>query len=131
VAALEIVQIVGLALVAAVLVVVLRPLRPEMALLLSVAAGVVLFLLVVDKVAAVVGVMRELAGRAGVNVLYLGLILKIVGIAYIAEFGAQVCRDAGEGALAAKVELAGKVLVLVLAVPVLVAVLDTLLALLP
>ncbi len=130
-AALEIVQIVGLALVAAVLVVVLRPLRPEMALLLSVAAGVVLFLLVVDKVAAVVGVMRELAGRAGVNVLYLGLILKIVGIAYIAEFGAQVCRDAGEGALAAKVELAGKVLVLVLAVPVLVAVLDTLLALLP
>jgi stage III sporulation protein AD len=131
VAALEIVQIVGLALVAAVLVVVLRPLRPELALLLSVAAGVVLFLLVVDKVAAVVGVMRELAGRAGVNALYLGLILKIVGIAYIAEFGAQVCRDAGEGALAAKVELAGKVLVLVLAVPVLVAVLDTLLALLP
>jgi len=131
VAALEIVQIVGLALVAAVLVVVLRPLRPEMALLLSVAAGVVLFLLVVDKVAAVVGVMRELAGRAGVNALYLGVILKIVGIAYIAEFGAQVCRDAGEGALAAKVELAGKVLVLVLAVPVLVAVLDTLLALLP
>lgn len=130
-AALEIVQIVGLALVAAVLVVVLRPLRPEMALLLSVAAGVVLFLLVVDKVAAVVGVMRELAGRAGVNVLYLGLTLKIVGIAYIAEFGAQICRDAGEGALAAKVELAGKVLVLVLAVPVLVAVLDTLLALLP
>lgn len=130
-AALEIVQIVGLALVAAVLVVVLRPLRPEMALLLSVAAGVVLFLLVVDKVAAVVGVMRELAGRAGVNALYLGVILKIVGIAYIAEFGAQVCRDAGEGALAAKVELAGKVLVLVLAVPVLVAVLDTLLALLP
>ena len=130
-AALEIVQIVGLALVAAVLVVVLRPLRPELALLLSVAAGVVLFLLVVDKVAAVVGVMRELAGRAGVNALYLGLILKIVGIAYIAEFGAQVCRDAGEGALAAKVELAGKVLVLVLAVPVLVAVLDTLLALLP
>ncbi|MGQ9531261.1 MAG: stage III sporulation protein AD [Desulfotomaculales bacterium] len=128
---MEIVQIVGLALVAAVLVVVLRPLRPELALLLSVAAGVVLFLLVVDKVAAVVGVMQELAGRAGVNALYLGLILKIVGIAYIAEFGAQVCRDAGEGALAAKVELAGKVLVLVLAVPVLVAVLDTLLALLP
>lgn len=128
---MEIVQIVGLALVATVLVVVLRQLRPEAALLLSVAAGVVLFLLVVDKVAAVVGAMRELAGRAGVNAIYLGLILKIVGIAYVAEFGAQVCRDAGEGALAAKVELAGKILVLVLAVPVLVAVLDTLLTLLP
>jgi len=61
----------------------------------------------------------------------MSLILKVIGIAYIAEFGAQVCRDAGEGAVAAKVELAGKALVLLLALPIVYAILDFVGRLLP
>jgi len=123
----EIAQIVGFGLIATVLVVVLRQEKPELALLLSIGAGVLLFLMVLTKIGAVINVLRDLSVRANVNLLYLGVILKIVGIAYIADFGAQLCRDAGESALASKIEFAAKILILVLAIPIVMAVLDALL----
>lgn len=128
---MEILQVVALGLVTAVLVVVVRSQRPELAVLLSTVAGLIIFLMVLGKVAAVVSTVRELADRAGIGMIYLGTIMKIIGIAYIAEFGAQICRDAGEGTLAAKIEFAAKVLILVLAVPIVAAVLQALLKLVP
>jgi stage III sporulation protein AD len=128
---MEMIQIVAFGLIATVLAVVIRGQRPEMAMALSVAAGVVIFLMMLGRIGSVVEIIRDLSDRAGVSAIYLGTILKIVGIAYIAEFGSQICRDAGEGALAAKVEFAAKVLIMVLAVPILVAVLQALLKLVP
>ncbi|MEW5953014.1 MAG: stage III sporulation protein AD [Bacillota bacterium] len=128
---MEILQIVGLALIGTVTAVVLRQRTPEMAVVLSLTVGVILFLMVLGKIGAVIDILRELANQASISNLYLGTILKIVGIAYIADFGAQICRDAGEGALASKIEFAAKVLVLVLAVPIVVAVLQALLKLVP
>ncbi|MDA8066955.1 MAG: stage III sporulation protein AD [Thermaerobacter sp.] len=128
---MHILQIVGFALVAAVLTVVVRRLRPELGLLLSLAAGVVILLLVLPSLLSVFQRLRYLSAAAQVNLRYLDTVLKIVGVAYLTEFGAQICRDAGEGALAAKVELAGKVLILLLSVPILNAILDLLIKLLP
>lgn len=127
---MEIVQYAGFGLIAAVLIVLIRQHKPELALLLSIGAGAVLFILVLGKVGAVIDVLRDLAARANVNMVYLGVVLKIVGIAYIGDFGAQLCRDAGEGALAAKIEFAAKVLILVLAVPIVLAVMESLLKIL-
>lgn len=117
----------GLALAAGVTLVVLRQQRPELALLLSVATGVILFTLVVGRLMAAVQAMEALSSRARVDVMYLGTVLKVIGIAYLTEFGSQVLTDAGERAVATKVEMAGKVLILLLAVPILVAILDRLL----
>lgn len=127
---MEITQIVGFGLIAAVLAIILRQYKPEIALLVSLAAGIALFLMVLGKIGVIIEVLQDLSRRADVNMVYLGVILKIVGIAYIADFGAQVCRDAGEGALAAKIELAAKILILVLAIPIVVAVLDILMKIL-
>lgn len=128
---MEIFQIVAFGLIATVLAVVIRVQRPEFAVALSVASGVVIFLMVLSRIGSIMEIIRELSERAGVSAIYLGTILKIVGIAYIAEFGGQICRDAGEGALAAKVEFAAKVLIMVLAVPILMAVLQALIKLVP
>lgn len=128
---MEIVQIVGLGVVAAVLAVTIRNNKPEMAMLLSIAAGLILFFMVLGKIGAVVELLKEMAGRASLNMVYLATVLKIVAIAYIADFGAQICRDAGEGAVASKIEFAAKILILVLAVPIVMALLQSLLKLLP
>lgn len=128
---MEVLQIVAIGLTAAVLIIVVKNQRPELAVLLSVAAGVILFLMVLGKIGSIIDVIKDLAFRAGINMIYLGTILKIIGIAYIAEFGAQICRDTGEGAIASKIEFAAKVLIMVLAVPIIVAVLQSLLKLLP
>jgi stage III sporulation protein AD len=128
---MEIMPVVGLAIVAAVMGIVLRQTKPEVAVLLSITVGAVIFLMVLGKIGAVVDILKQLAGRAQISDIYLGTILKIVAIAYIADFGAQICRDAGEGAVASKIEFAAKILVLVLAVPIVVAVLEALLKLVP
>ncbi|MCL6581293.1 MAG: stage III sporulation protein AD [Firmicutes bacterium] len=124
---MEIVQVVGLALVAVVLLLVLRGQRPELAVLLSLVVGLTVFLMVAQRLQAVIEFLGRLAARAGVSQLYLNTVLKVVGIAYIAEMGAQVCRDAQEGSVASKVELAGKILILFVAMPVVMAILETIL----
>lgn len=128
---MDVLQIVAIGLIATVLIVVVKSQRPELAVLLSVAAGVILFLLVLGKIGSIMDIFKDLASRAGISMVYLGTILKIIGIAYIGEFGAQICRDAGEGAVATKIEFAAKILIMVLAVPIVVAVLQALLKLVP
>lgn len=128
---MDILQISGIALTGAALAVVLKYQKPPLAMLLSIFVGVTIFLLVLSKVGAIVEVLRQLANQANISSVYLGTLLKIIGIAYIADFIAQICRDADQGAIAIKVELAAKVMVLVLAVPIVVAVLQSLLRLIP
>jgi stage III sporulation protein AD len=80
---------------------------------------------------AVIGLFRDLSRLARVDELYLTTLLKILGIAYIAEFGAQICRDAGEGTIASKIEMVGKILILVLALPIFAAIMEVIVRLLP
>jgi stage III sporulation protein AD len=124
---MDIVQIVGFGLTAALLIALIRQQAPQVALLLSLFAGVAVFFLAVRKVATVIGAVEHLAGAANIDWMFMETIFKIVGIAYIAEFGAQIVRDAGESALAGKIELAGKVLIMVLAIPILTSVVETVL----
>jgi len=128
---LEIIQIVGLGIVVTILIVIIKQQRPELAIQLSIITGVVIFSMMLGKINSVVTLMKDLAQKSNVSVLYMGTIMKIIGVAYIAEFGAQICRDAGEGAVASKIEFAAKVIVIVLAIPVIVAVFDSLLKLIP
>ena len=128
---MEIVQVVGLGLIAAVLVIILREYRPEMAMQVSLVAGVIIMLLVINKIVGAVNVITETAVGAGVNLVYLQTLLRVIGIAYLGEFGAQVCRDAGEGSIASRVELAAKIIILVMAAPIVVEVMGSILQLLP
>lgn len=128
---MEIWQIVGLALVVTVIGVVLRQIRPEISIQLTILAAIMIFLVILGKVKVIIELLQNLADQANISSYYLLIVLKIVGIAYLAEFGAQICRDAGEGALATKVEMAAKVSVLVLAIPIIAAILESLVRLMP
>jgi stage III sporulation protein AD len=127
----EIWQIVGLALIVTIMSVVLKQIRPEIALQLTILAGTLIFILVMNKIKVIVDLLQNLAVQANINSYYLLIVLKIVGVAYLAEFGAQICRDAGEGALASKIELAAKVGVIILAIPIIVAITESLVRLFP
>ncbi len=128
---MEIVQIVGLGLVATILALVIKEQKPMFAFLLAIASGVIIFYFLVGKIAEVIRILEKLAVQADLNLVFLETILKIIGIAYIAEFGGQMTRDAGQGAIASKIELAGKVLILVMAVPIIQIIIETVIDLLP
>ncbi|MBC7345668.1 MAG: stage III sporulation protein AD, partial [Clostridia bacterium] len=115
---MEIGRIVGIALLATMLIVLTRQFKSaETGVLIALGVGAAIFLFLVDKIVQVIDIVEELAARADINRFYLSTVLKVIGIAYITEFGAQICRDAGESAVASKVELAGKVLIMILAIP--------------
>ena len=128
---MEIFQVVGIGLIGAILAVFVKERNKEAAVIVSLATGIIIFLFAVSRIGAVIEVLWKLAARAHVNVFFLTTVLKIIGISYIAEFGAQVCRDAGEGATAGKIEFAAKILVIILALPIIVAILESLLRLIP
>ena len=128
---MEIWQIVGLALVVTVISVVLKQIRPEIALQLTILASASIFIIIMSKIKVIVELLQNLADQANISSYYLFIVLKIVGVAYLAEFGAQICRDAGEGALASKIELAAKVAVIALAIPIIVAITESLVRLVP
>jgi len=128
---MDIIQIVGLGFIVTLLILIMKRDRPEFAVQLSLALATMIFLLVLDKISVVLDLFQDIAAKANISHIYLNTILKIIGIAYITEFGAQVCRDAGEGAVASKIEFAGKVLIMVMAVPIIALVLDTIVKLLP
>lgn len=128
---LEIIQIVAVSIIAAILAVVIRQYRPEIALQISVVTGLLIFLMVIFKLASVLDELRSFTGRLNIDTVYISTIFRIIGIAYIAEFGAQVCKDAGENSIASKIELAGKVIILVLAVPILMALMELIIQIIP
>lgn len=128
---MEILQIVGIGVIAAILAVVLKEQKPIFAFLVTVLAGAIIFFYIADQIWKVLYVLEKIVFQASIDLFYFETIVKIIGIAYIAEFGAQITRDAGEGAIASKIEMAGKILILIMAIPIIQAILETIIRLLP
>ena len=128
---MEIAQIVGLALVTTIMLLILRQEKPVLAVLLSIVFSIIIFTLMMGKMASILNVMRELTRRAEVNYFFFATILKILGVAYLAEFAVAICQDAGEQAVAKKVEFASKIIIAVLALPIMIAILESLMQLMP
>lgn len=117
-------KVVGIALTAVAATLVLRAYRPELGMQAAIAAGVMVLVLTLDELAAVSGFLADMLKRFRIDTGYLKVMMKVIGIAYLAQFASDLCRDAGEGAVAGKVELAGRVLILALCLPVLAAILE-------
>jgi stage III sporulation protein AD len=128
---MEIVQIVGLGILVTVLVLIIKEQKPIFAFLLIAFTGITIFLFLIGRISSIIQVLEELAAKASINMIFLKTILKIIGIAYIAEFGAQIVRDAGQESIAAKIELSGKILIMVMAIPIVSVIIETVVKLLP
>jgi len=127
---MDIAQIVAVGIISVILVIAIRKQSPEFAFLLSIMASVIIFFMIMPLLGQAVDLLTEIAGLMDTNAQYIGLILRIIAIAYIAGFGAQICTDAGESAIASKIELAGKVLILITSMPVLYGLVNLITALL-
>ncbi|RYL92343.1 stage III sporulation protein AD [Sporolactobacillus sp. THM7-4] len=128
---MDILQIVGLGLAVTFLVLVLKEKSPVFAVVVTLFAAAMIFIMLVDQIRLVLDMLQKMAESAHLNGVYVATILKIIGIAYVAEFGAQIAREAGQGSLAGKIELAGKVAILVLAVPILTSIVETVMNIMP
>jgi len=121
---MDVLKLVVLAVVAALLSMTLKQQRPELAVLISLAAAVMLMLLCLGSLTSVVEFVQDTANSYGISSEYISVAVKVTGIALLTELGVQLCKDAGESAIASKLELGGKAVMLTIALPVFSQVLE-------
>ncbi len=125
------VKIAALLVAAAVLCVAIRVNRPELAMAVGLLAGLTACLLSMDELAGAVRILKEWLTKAGADDGDTALLLRLCGLSLIGEYAAQLCRDAGEGALAQRVEFGTRVSLTALLTPLAAEVLSAAVALLP
>lgn len=127
---MDILGICIIAVTGAILVLTLKQSVPHLALLLTLSVGVIILISVLSFLPIITDKITQLMSETGVNSKYISILIKALGICFICQFASDICKDAGQSALASKVELAGKVMILISALPLIEEVLNTATALL-
>lgn len=128
---MQVFQIVSLGIISTILIVTIKDFKPEFKILISIATGVIIFSMLLSEISYVIETINSLSTRVDVNIEYFDTIIKIIGIAYIVEFASQISKDAGENSIAMKIEFGGKIMIMVLAIPILMALIDLIIKILP
>ena len=126
-----IIKIIGIGLVALIIIILLKQYKPEFTIYISLLAGVLIILLVMEQLTEIISLLQSLASKASINSTFLALLLKITGIAFLAEFAVSVCKDAGEGAIASKIEIGSKIIIIAMSIPIISSLLEIILKILP
>lgn len=124
-------QVIAVGILAAVLSITIKKQSPETAILISITASVLIFIMVLPMLTEAVHMVNHIGTLAGGHTQYISLALRVIGVAYMAELGASVCADAGEKAIATKIDLAARVIILVMAMPIVLDILRIITGILP
>ena len=126
-----IIKIIGIALIALIIIILIKQYRPEFSIYISLLTGVLILLLVIDQLGEIISLLQSLATKASINSTFLSLLIKITGIAFLAEFAVSVCKDAEEGAIASKIEIGSKIIIIAMSIPIISSLLEIILKILP
>ena len=127
----DVMKLVGLAIISTILCMVIKKDRPEMAMFIGILTGIMILLSVTYKLNFIIDSINDLAHKANIPTMYISLIIKLIGIAYLIEFAIQICKDCGEGNIASKLEFGGKIIVMTMSFPILVSIIDMILNIIP
>ncbi len=128
---MEAIKIIGVGIIALIIIVIIKQYKPEFAIYISIISGIIIIFLVFDKLSGIISILTELSKKTGINATYLSIILKITGIAILTEFGVSICKDAGETAIASKLEFGGKIIIISISVPIISALLQVITTIIP
>mgnify|MGYP002518137043 CR=1 FL=1 len=128
---MEIIKIIGVGLIGLILVMVLKQYKPEFTIYISLLVGAIILIMVMDKLAGIIDILANLSAKANMNSEFLGILIKITGIAFLTEFAVSICKDSGETAIASKIDLGGKIMIVAISVPILSALLELVVKILP
>ncbi|MBE7054150.1 MAG: stage III sporulation protein AD [Ruminococcaceae bacterium] len=126
---MSIIQISALAIITTILSVILRKSAAEFSIYLSLIFGTFVFISITKYIGNISNSVYELVGKFNLNSEFFAIILKIVVVSYICEFASTICEDAGEKSNAAKVEFAGKIIIIALTIPIIISLADLILTL--
>ena len=127
----DVIKIIGIGLLALIIIVILKQYKPEFAIYVSMIAGVLILVLSIQKLTGIINLLQSLANKTYINKSFLSILLKITGIAFITEFAVSICSDAGEKAIASKIERGSKVIIIAMSRPIITSLLELVIEILP
>ena len=128
---MDIVKVIGVGLIALIIIIILKQYKPEFAIYVSIVAGIIILVMLIDKLASIVNLLSNLTNKTGAGSTFLKILLKITGIAILTEFAVSICKDSGETAIASKIDLGGKIIIISISIPIITALLELIVNILP
>ena len=128
---MEIIKIIGIALIALVIIIMLKQYRPEYAIFISILTGILILFLVMDRLTGIINLIESIQDKFSINTQFIALLIKITGIAFLSEFAVSVCKDSGEAAIASKIEIGSKIIIISMSLPIISSLLEIILKILP
>ena len=128
---MEIIKIIGIALIALIIIIMLKQYRPEYAIFISILTGILILFLVMDRLTGIINLIESIQDKFSINTQFIALLIKITGIAFLSEFAISVCKDSGEASIASKIEIGSKIIIISMSVPIISSLLEIILKILP
>ena len=128
---MDIIKIIGIGLIAVIIVIILKQYKPEFTVYVSICAGAIILGLVMTRLSGIIQLLTDLSNKVSDTNGFLTVLIKITGIAFLTEFAVSICKDSGESAIASKVDLGGKVIIISMSIPIISALLETIVNVLP
>ena len=128
---MDIINIIGIGLISLVITIIVKQYKPEFAVYISLIAGALILMLVFDKLSEVIKLLNNLASKSAINSKFISLLIKITGIAILTEFAVSICKDSGETAIANKMDIGGKIMIIAVSVPIISSLLENVIKILP
>jgi stage III sporulation protein AD len=128
---MEIIKIIGIALISLTIIIMLKQYRPEYSIFISILTGVLILMLVMDKLTGIISLIQSIQDKYSINTQFIAILIKITGIAFLSEFAVSICKDSGEVAIANKIELGSKIIIISMSIPIISNLLEIILKILP
>lgn len=128
---MDIIKIIGIGFIGVIIIILIKQYRPEFAIYVSIGAGILIFSIIAGKLSGIIEVLKSFTNKTSINNEFLTLLIKITGIAILTEFAVSICKDSGESAIASKVDLSGKVIIMSMSIPIMASLLETIISILP
>ncbi len=128
---MEIMQLIGVCIVSTSVCLVIKKERPEIAMFIGILTGALILFSVVSKLNFIIESIQDLSKKANIPTMYITLIIKLIGIAYLMEFAIRLCNDCGETNISSKLEFGGKIMVMTMSFPILLSIMEMILDIIP
>ena len=122
---MEIIKIIGIGLIALILIIIIKQYKPEFAVYISIISGISILVLSLSNISGIINLLKDISAKASINSKFLEIIFKITGIAILTEFAVSLCQDFGEKAIASKIDIGGKVIIITMSLPIITSLLET------
>jgi stage III sporulation protein AD len=128
---MDIFKIIGVGLITSIAVLIIKQIKPEIAIVVGMAGGIIMILMLVDALTSIVSSFSSILKSSGLSGNVFSAVLKIIGVGYITEFSANLCADSGSTSIADKILLGGKIIILVISMPIISNIIEIISGLLP